>query len=156
MNLETAYERYHARLVVYCAKYLSDWHNAEDAAMGVWEGLLKQPAIDYGPAFEFWLFRVARNRCIDISRAQRRRSELPLFEHDRITRIEGAIVARIAAQQRLTPIWAALPPKYRRVLWLRFVEDRALADVAKQEGATVGAIKALQHRAIAAAQEAAC
>jgi RNA polymerase sigma-70 factor (ECF subfamily) len=41
-----------------------------------------------------------------------------------------------------------LAPQHRRVLALRFLADWSLADVARSDGRSIGAVKALQHRAM--------
>jgi len=47
----------------------------------------------------------------------------------------------------------ALTPDQREVVTLRFVADLSLEDVAAMTGRSVGATKALQHRALAALSE---
>jgi len=44
---------------------------------------------------------------------------------------------------------AQLTPDQREVIGLRFVADLALEDVARITGRKVGAVKAMQHRALA-------
>jgi RNA polymerase sigma-70 factor (ECF subfamily) len=61
-----------------------------------------------------------------------------------------------AALELLSP----LPPRYRQVLELRFLEGYSIQETARQMGTTTGNAKVLQHRALkkaaAVQEEAAC
>src|SRR5207237_8541167 len=50
----------------------------QDAVVSAWGSL---PGFE-GTSFKAWLFRIARNRAIDVIRAQKRRAELPLDPPD--------------------------------------------------------------------------
>jgi RNA polymerase sigma-70 factor (ECF subfamily) len=92
-----------------------------------------------------WVFSVARHRVIDDARRRSRRpmvttQDLPDFP-DR------------AADQSIDPVLLTalglLTPEQREVVLLRFVADLPLDAVAKITRRRVGAVKALQHRALA-------
>jgi RNA polymerase sigma-70 factor, ECF subfamily len=95
-------------------------------------------------ALRRWVFTIARNRVLDAARRARRQPtvvpgdvperEAPPVEDD----IDPALVAALRA----------LTDDQREVLALRFVADLALDDVATLTGRSVGAVKALQHRAL--------
>ncbi|HEC35577.1 MAG TPA: sigma-70 family RNA polymerase sigma factor, partial [Anaerolineae bacterium] len=59
-------------------------------------------------------------------------------------------VARRLTQQRLVAAIAHLTEDQRQVLLLRFVEGLDNETVARMLGKSIGAVKALQHRALAA------
>ncbi len=52
------------------------------------------------------------------------------------------------ASARAEMILAALPPRYRQVLELRFLRAYTLKEAAAELGVTVGNVKVLQHRAL--------
>ncbi len=91
-----------------------------------------------------WVFTIARNRLIDEARRRRRRP--PMSEHavpdrpgpDEFEAIDPALVAALGA----------LTEDQREVVALRFVAGLPLEDVARVTRRRVGAVKALQHRAM--------
>lgn len=92
-----------------------------------------------------WIFTIARNRVID---DHRRRSRRP--------RLAGSEPAERAAPAPDEPIdpellaaLAQLTTEQREVVVLRFVGDLSLDDVATITGRSVGAVKSMQHRALA-------
>ena len=95
---------------------------------------------DRGKPIRAWLVTIARHRTHDWFRKQRREgSELP----------EATVPG---PDETLTPILdslARLTPEQQEVVHLRFVEGYSLEEVAGLTGRSVGAVKALQHRAIA-------
>ena len=52
------------------------------------------------------------------------------------------------APQRIARIMAALPPRYRRILELRFLQACSLREAAQAMNISVGNAKVLQHRAL--------
>src|SRR5689334_22186595 len=52
------------------------------------------------------------------------------------------------APQRVAAVLAQLPPQYRRVLELRFLQGRSVRDSANDMGVSVANAKVLQHRAL--------
>ena len=95
---------------------------------------------DHGRPITGWLLTIARHRTTDWFRKKRREvSDLP----DSI--VEGpdaGLQVAVVALQRLTP-------EQREVMHLRFVEDLSIEEVARLTRRTPGAVKAMQHRALA-------
>jgi len=92
-----------------------------------------------------WVFTLARNRVID---DVRRRSRRPIT-------IGGAVPDRPGPdrEQPLDPVLQSaidrLAPEQREVVLLRFVADLPIEVVARITGRTAGAVKSIQHRALA-------
>lgn len=92
-----------------------------------------------------WVFTIARHRLVD---DQRRRARRPQIASTQVPDLEAPPPAGpldsdlVAALGRLTP-------EQREVVVLRFVADLSLEEVADVVKRNVGAVKALQHRALA-------
>lgn len=97
-----------------------------------------------------WVFSIAHNRLLDARRAAGRRPA-----------IASAMVPERAAHPapgdmdpELLNALATLTPEQREVVVLRFVGDLPLEDVARITRRRVGAVKAMQHRALQALERA--
>ncbi|MGK2948562.1 MAG: RNA polymerase sigma factor [Acidimicrobiales bacterium] len=101
-------------------------------------------AADDDLAVRRWVFTIARNRAIDAGRRDRRRprsagAEVP----DR-----PSVPATEPLDRDLLRALLQLTDDQREVVVLRFVADLPLEVVARMTRRTVGATKALQHRAL--------
>ena len=90
-----------------------------------------------------WVFTIARNRVVDDRRRRARRPRVVSGDTpDRAEPVtEGPDPALVAAMGVLTD-------EQREVVGLRFIADLSLEDVAELTGRPVGAVKAMQHRAL--------
>jgi RNA polymerase sigma-70 factor (ECF subfamily) len=93
-----------------------------------------------------WVFSIAHNRAMD---AHRRSSRNRLLLEDDMTAFAGPDAAPAdAPDAELLAALDALSPDQREVVLLRFEADLSLEAVAKITRRKVGAVKALQHRAL--------
>ena len=88
-----------------------------------------------------WVFTIAHHRLVDGHR--RRAKERPVETRATVAESHDPFDPDLAAALR------ALTPEQREVVVLRFVADLSLETVAELTGRTVGAVKAMQHRALA-------
>lgn len=106
-------------------------------------------------SFNAWVFVIARRRMIDWRRATGRR---PLISENVLTEPVGGNVEDEAIERlgmaALPTAFESLTDDQREVLALRVIADLSLEDTAKVMDKSVGAIKALQHRAIASIKRA--
>jgi RNA polymerase sigma-70 factor (ECF subfamily) len=102
--------------------------------------------------FRSWLFTVAHRILIDDVRRNRRRPQPTAspaaVEHLAAGDVEAEAIGNMG-REWVDSLIAALPGPQRDVLALRVVADLPLADVAVILGKRTGAVKALQHRALA-------
>jgi RNA polymerase sigma-70 factor (ECF subfamily) len=145
--------RMHAeRIEAYLAGSVGNRHDAEDLTSQTFSRMLERidRYEDRSLPFSAWLFRIARNAAIDHFRATRReqleggwpelRDTAPSAEEAALRRLEDRRVAELAER---------LSDDQRRVFALRFLLGRSNAEAAVSLGKTEGAVKALQHRALA-------
>jgi RNA polymerase sigma factor (sigma-70 family) len=102
-------------------------------------------------AFRSWVFTIAHHRMVDDRRATGRRpvvAEAEIEEAAVVGNTEDDALAQLG-DDRLRLLLGGLSPDQRDVLLLRIVADLSLEDVAAALGKRRGAIKSLQHRALA-------
>ena len=105
--------------------------------------------------FSAWLFRIAHNLAMDHFRARRRwqpEEDVPEPHGSGEPSAESEAMQSIGRQSMLELI-ENLSPEQQQVLTLKFVFSFANADVATILEKTEGAIKSLQHRALASLQK---
>ncbi|HSR32700.1 MAG TPA: sigma-70 family RNA polymerase sigma factor [Anaerolineae bacterium] len=112
------------------------------------EGLSTYESTD--KPFLSWLYRIAYARVVDHWRQQDRCEEIPL--DDALPARDPRPYELLAAEAdwgRAIDLLAHLTDDQQDVIILRFVGEMSLSDVAETLGKTVGATKAVQHRALA-------
>jgi len=102
-------------------------------------------------SFRSWVFTIAHHRMVDDRRATGRRPVIADMEVTETTSVGNAEDDALDAlgHHRLRELLDGLSPDQRDVLLLRVVADLSLEDVAVALGKRRGAIKSLQHRALA-------
>lgn len=102
--------------------------------------------------FRAWVFTIAHRRYVDHIRRRARAPVSVSYDHAMDSRAdisaEDAALSCIADRD-LQAVLADLPPDQRDVLALRVVSDLSIEQTAALLGKTQGAVKALQHRALA-------
>jgi RNA polymerase sigma-70 factor (ECF subfamily) len=100
-----------------------------------------------------FVFSVAHARYVDERRRVARRgidAEFVIEDHDRPAPSAESDVLTSLSTERVRELIEALAPDQRDVLLLRIVADLSLEQTADLLGKTVGAVKSLQHRGLAA------
>lgn len=102
-----------------------------------------------GAPLAAWLFRIAHDRMVDYVRHSARRPTTALLETiiDPESGPELQALDQAERQQLLAAV-TTLGDEQKLVIQLRFIEGYSLEDVARIMRKTVGAVKALQHRAL--------
>jgi RNA polymerase sigma-70 factor (ECF subfamily) len=152
-TLAVIYDRYSPGVYRYAVRLLGDDSMAEDCVADTFSRFLKALRAGQGPRdhLQAYLYRIAHNWITD----SYRRQPLPPLELDESlpdgdhSLLEKQADARIEQQQVRTAL-SALTPDQRQVVVLRFIEGWENEEVAGAMQKPVGAIKALQHRALTA------
>lgn len=99
-----------------------------------------------------WLVTIARNLVADHYKSGRYRLEIPcgeMVDHDRAAGVDPAeAVGDGVTRVMLRAAVACLNPQQRQCVELRFYRDLSVAETATAMDTTVGAVKALQYRAV--------
>lgn len=149
---EDLYRMYSGPLLSFLATQTRRIEDAEDLVGQVFLEAMKGIGRFSGDAagFRSWLFRIGRDRAIDLGRAQSRRPEDPLESAGEVPAPGGTEHEAIASIER-SRLWAAvrsLPPAQREVIALRLGAGLSSSEIAGIVGKDANAIKALQHRAL--------
>ena len=143
------YEINFERVYAYAVRRVGNRAEAEDLTADVFhQALANLKRFEWrGIPFAAWLFRIAANLISD--RWQRSGREVAddsgLIESAQVSPVEIEEVERRATLYRLVD---TLPEEQRRVVVLRFVEQKSIKEVAQQIRKTEGAVKQLQFRAL--------
>jgi RNA polymerase sigma-70 factor, ECF subfamily len=134
------YEMYGERIFRYTYRMLGNRSDAEDATAETFLRVLRRSAeLRADGAFRTWLFRIARNLCIDKMR-QHKLMELPADAQ--YSGGEEKATLRITIQQALSD----LPTEYRDPLVLCDLEDMAAREAAEVLKISVPALKSRLYR----------
>ena len=155
--LEELYLLHFDRIYSYLHMSVGNRHDAEDLTTQTFLKMLE--AIGRfewkSVPFSAWLFRIAHNLAMDFFRAGKREQleeEVPEPPGSEEASAEFHALHSIGRSSMLDLI-ADLSPEQRQVLTLKFVFNFANGDVAEILGKTEGAVKSLQHRALATLQK---
>jgi RNA polymerase sigma-70 factor (ECF subfamily) len=147
------YERHHSAIYRYVYYRVGDTSTAEDLTGTVFVRVVEHldDFVYRGRPLLSWLYTIARNVVVDHHRRTSSPSIVPLDEH----LLTGALdveqaAERALAQRQLAAALGRLTEDQRRVILLKFIEEMSNEEVADVLGKTVGAVKSLQHRALAA------
>ncbi len=150
--LAAIYDAYSPGLYRYAMRRLGDQQLAEDCVGETFSRLLKALQNGRGPAdhLQAYLYRVAHNWIVD----QYRREPPPAEELDEemVEKQDGPEeqAASHQRQERLRAVLKQLTPDQQQVIALKYLEGWENESIARALRKPVGAVKALQHRALAA------
>jgi RNA polymerase sigma-70 factor (ECF subfamily) len=123
---------YRDALVRFCWGYLGRIEEAEDAVQDVSYKVLTAERIP--DAFRPWIYKLARNHCLNLRRNRARRKDdarLPAASqvHERLT---GHLTRLVQGEERsrLVELVQELPEAQREVLRLRYVEELSRGEIA--------------------------
>jgi RNA polymerase sigma-70 factor (ECF subfamily) len=155
--LEELYLIYFDRIYSYLHMSVGNRHDAEDLTTQTFLKMLESIGkfrFQAAP-FSAWLFRIAHNLAMDHFRAARRwqpEEEVPEPPDAQETSAEEAALQLIGRKSMLELV-EGLSHEQQQVLTLKFVFNFGNGEAATILGKTEGAVKSLQHRALASLQK---
>jgi len=158
--LDRLIETYQHRLMRYLMFLTSKREVAEDLFQEVWIRVLRRGSQYNGKArFDTWIFTIARNLVIDLSRKRTMASLDEMREGGEDERpfeiIEDGPSPLDQFQYRenaaeVATVMLTLEPRYREVLTLRFHEEMSLEEIAVVTRAPLSTVKSRLYRGLAA------
>lgn len=148
--LTKALEEYSDVLVGYARRLLGDWDLARDVVQDVMVRLIQAEPLPADGALKSWLFRVCRNRAIDIIRKERR---MNFLESPGETMPDSAPSPAEAVEMDDTVLGvleklATLPANQREVLRLKFQAELSYREISDITGHSVSNVGFLIHTGI--------
>lgn len=154
--LGVIYDQYSTPLYRYAFRLLGNADSAEECVAEVFSRLLSALRHGGGPRdhLQAYLYRVAHNWITD----QWRRAPPPTISLSAVLPDDRADPAHLVGdpvdQVRVRQALFCLTPDQRQVIMLKFLEDLDNETIARVLDKPVGAVKSLQHRALAALRRA--
>jgi len=151
--LTAIYDEYYPPLYRYIYHQVGEVETARDLTAELFQQLLQALHRGDGPTenLRAWLYRVAHNLVVDYFRRQQHRRHLPLKDelvsqaHNPVELAEKNI-----AVDEIRSALTHLTPDQQQVIVLKFLEELSNEETASILDKPVGAVKSLQHRALAA------
>jgi RNA polymerase sigma-70 factor (ECF subfamily) len=144
------YEINFERVYAFVARRVGDRDAAEDLTSEVFhKALANLRRFEWrGAPFAAWLLRIAVNAIAD--RAQRAGKEVAVDDPPEVSAEATADVdlEEVERRTRLFRLVEQLPEDQRRVVAMRFAEEKSIREIAEALGRTEGAVKQLQFRGL--------
>lgn len=153
------YERYFELVYAYVARRVRDRAATEDLTSEVFrKALASLPRFKWtGAPFGAWLIRIASNLIADRKKQAAREGDVPFDERgsgptvsDGATKLQAQQIDFEAAERRAYVIRMVdeLPADQRRVVRMRFADEKSIGEIAAEMNRSDGAVKQLQFRAL--------
>ena len=141
------YELHFERVYVFILRRVGDRDAAEDLTSDVFhKALANLQRFEWrGVPFSGWLFRIAANAIAD--RSKRTAREVPGIDDPEEPVIQAEL-EEIEHRARLFRLVDGLPEDQRRVVAMRFAEQKSIREIAQELRRSEGAVKQLQFRGL--------
>jgi RNA polymerase sigma-70 factor (ECF subfamily) len=142
------YEIHFEQVYAYIARRVNSRETAEDITSEVFhKALTNLKRFEWrGVPFVGWLFRIASNAIID--QAKRSSKEVSDLEDPEEIAVAEVDFADAIHRARLFRFVEDLPEDQRRVVTMRFGEEKSIREIATEIGRSEGAVKQLQFRGL--------
>ena len=143
------YELHFHRVYAYAVRRLHTREEAEDVTSAVFhQALAKIKSFEWrGAPFSAWLLRIAANAIHDRWKSSARENSEPI-SGDGENDLEDVNAEDAEQRAVLFQLVESLPEDQRRVVVMRFVEQKNIREIAQEIRKTEGAVKQLQFRAL--------
>ena len=146
---DTLVERYQARLLGFCRQMLRSTEDAEDVLQEVFVAAYNAMVADERPiAVRPWLYRIARNRCLNHLRKPTADGQDTMDTHPHMNGVTTH--ERVQNREEFRSLLAdvgELPETQRSALLLREIDAMSYEEIAKAMDTTVPGVKSLLVRA---------
>ena len=142
------YELHFDRVYAYVARRVRDRAETQDLTAHVFQQALANLGKFKwrGAPFAAWLYRIASNAIADHARRNMRETS---DEEAAVEKTSAAVdLEAVERRARLFRAVDKLPDDQRRVIVLRFAEEKSIREIADELGRSEGAIKQLQFRGL--------
>ena len=148
-NFAQLYERYFDRVYAFALTRTGDRAAAEDVTAETFRTAFQNLArFEWrGVPFSAWLFRIAANAAADQHRRASREAALVEDESEPSEAWDATFI-EAEERARLFGLVKRLPGAQRRVIVMRFGEEKSIKQTAEAIGRSEGAVKKLQARAL--------
>ena len=148
MKFGEIYEKYFYVVYAYVARRVGDRSTAEDLTADVFQKALEflPRYVWRGVPFAAWLLRIATNIIVD--RSKRAAREQELTDQEEATEISQFSREEVELRAHLFRLVDQLPADQRRVIAMRFADEKSIRDIAVELGRSEGAVKQLQFRGL--------
>jgi RNA polymerase sigma factor (sigma-70 family) len=145
--LQESFTAYESRLIHYARQFVGDWETARDVAQDSFLKLCQQERHKVGDPPGAWLYRVARNRALDILRHRKRHPQ------DELDGVEETLPhpGVETGDDRLPLVWDTLKkltPKQQEVVRLKFLHGLSYQEIRKVTGLSESNIGFIIHGAV--------
>jgi RNA polymerase sigma-70 factor (ECF subfamily) len=143
------YERYFDRVYAFALTRTHDRTAAEDVTADTFRVAFENLSRFQwrGVPFSAWLFRIAANAASDQAKAAARSGELAEAPGEDSAAWELRLI-EVETRARLFELVERLPGDQRRVIVLRFGQEKSIREIASLMSRSEGAVKLIQHRAL--------
>ena len=154
-------KRYNRSLYHVILKMVRNVDDAEDLTIEAFAKAFKNlDKFKQDYTFSTWLFKIATNNCIDFMRKKKNNETFSInnlynstenedfdldFADENANPQENAIRSQKA--ELMQKLVARLPSKYRKLVSMRYFEERAYQEIAEELEIPIGTVKAQLHRA---------
>jgi RNA polymerase sigma-70 factor (ECF subfamily) len=144
------YENNFDRVYAFIARRVRDRNEAEDLTSEVFHhALAGLRRFEWrGAPFAAWLFRIAANAIIDRSKRAAKEQQSPALVEPPADVNPQGIEDQSEQRAQLFQLVDRLPVDQRRVIGMRFAEEKSIREIASELGRSEGAVKQLQFRAL--------
>jgi RNA polymerase sigma-70 factor (ECF subfamily) len=144
------YENNFERVYAFVARRVGDRDQAQDLTADVFHNALKNLArFEWrGVPFAAWLYRIAANAIAERGRRATQFEAIKARKFIEPDQSSEADLLEVEHRARLFKLVDRLPLDQRRVITMRFAQQKSIAEIAGEVGRSEGAIKQLQFRGL--------
>ncbi len=149
------YELHFERVYAFIGRRVQDRGTVQDLTADVFRKALE--GLDRfewrGVPFAVWLFRIARNTIANHRQRAARETAGADMEVKEASESTAAVSGPVEDRAAVYRFVRELPDDQRRVIEMRFAEEKGIREIADAMGRTEGAVKQLQYRAMQSLRE---